>query len=70
MPTPPIPVRRELLELLTLVREMRALQRAWFGGDKRPATLGAARLAERAVDRALARFDEPESAQLTIGEEP
>ena len=38
---------------IAAVREMRRLQRAWFGGDKSTATLEAAKRAEREVDAQL-----------------
>jgi len=48
------------LTLLAQVREVRRLQRAWFGGDKSPETLNAARAAERSLDSALVAFDAPQ----------
>lgn len=47
-------------ELHEAVREMRRLQRAWFGGDRSEATLVAAKRVEKRVDRLL---DELESTQ-------
>lgn len=41
-------------DFIQAVAEMRQLQRAWFGGDKRTATLEASRRAERRVDQLLA----------------
>jgi hypothetical protein len=45
-----------LVELVDGVREMRRLQRAWFGGDKSPETLQASKAAERRIDAFLARL--------------
>ena len=42
-----------------LVREMRRLQKRWFGGDRSIATLHDAKKAERAVDKALDELDRP-----------
>lgn len=44
-------------ELHDAVREMRRLQRAWFGGDKTEATLVAAKRSEKRVDRLLAELE-------------
>lgn len=53
-PSPDLP---RLLELLAATRDMRRLQRAWFGGDKSRETLAAARAAERRVDLILRAID-------------
>jgi hypothetical protein len=49
--------------LLDAVREMRRLQRAWFGGDKSRETLAASKNAERRVDILLGELDSPPAQQ-------
>lgn len=55
---------RDADRLLEAVRRMRALQQAWFSGDKRAFTLEAARRAEREVDRVLADIENGQGSLL------
>lgn len=48
---------------ITAVRDMRRLQKAWFGGDKSRETLNSAKAAERRVDKLLAEIDAPPPVQ-------
>lgn len=50
----------EVKELAQLVREMRDWQKQFFKGDRSPQTLGAAKTAERNVDRAVERILSPQ----------
>jgi hypothetical protein len=52
MPTP-----EQIEHFAALVREMRRLQKKWFGGDRSTATLHEAKKAERAVDKALEEIE-------------
>lgn len=55
----------EARTLLDAVREMRRIQKAWFGGDKRLETLEASRKAERRVDSILDDITRGQGALFT-----
>lgn len=52
-------------DFVQAVAEMRDLQRAWFGGDKRSSVLEASRRAERRVDQLLADLKRGQGSLFT-----
>lgn len=55
--------QENLSRLFAAVKDMRRLQRTWFGGDKSQETLQASKKAERLVDQILRDIDEPPPTQ-------
>lgn len=51
---------KALEKIATLAAAMRVEQRAWFGGDKSQERLRKSRVAEKALDAALAELDAPQ----------
>lgn len=56
-----------LVRLATMVREMRALQRKFFAGDKSSATFDRAKTLERAVDREVSAVLDVRQGELFAG---
>lgn len=60
----------QLEEYAELVRQMRAVQKRWFGGDKSSATLQESKRLERQVDRATDAILNPPEPTLFDRENP